>query len=164
MPRVPAGSSVQRKAEIGFREAGEQSVVEHGLGTAYALFGRLADEDEGAVPLVFQCCQGSRSAHPAGHVHVMTAGMHDGDFVAGVIIGLNFAGEWQQSELAHGQRIHVGTDQDSLPRAVFQHGHHAPATDLFGHIQAQLAHLRGHSQAGILFVKRQLRAGVQFTI
>ena len=50
------------------------------------------DQDERAAPAVFQARQHPGCADPAGHVHVVAAGVHDADLVAFLVAGAHLAG------------------------------------------------------------------------
>ena len=59
---------VERDGEIGPREAGEEAVVEHRLGAAADLLGRLADEHDRARPIVSMAGQVAGDADEVRHV------------------------------------------------------------------------------------------------
>jgi hypothetical protein len=63
---------MQRERVVRFREALEQTIVQHGARAGHGFLGRLGDEHQRAVPLVFQFGERARGAEPGGHVDVVT--------------------------------------------------------------------------------------------
>ena len=117
-PTWPCGVSrvaVQAEAVIGPGEALEQAVREHRPGTAAHLLRGLGDEDERALPAVLEGGERAGRADPAGHVHVVAAGVHDADFVALLVARPHLAGVGQAGLLDDRQGVHVGADQDGRP-------------------------------------------------
>jgi hypothetical protein len=78
---------MQHQTHIRLREALVQAILDHRQRAHAALFGRLPNEDELDLPFLLRRCQCLRRADPAGHDHIMTAGMHDGDVVACIVLG-----------------------------------------------------------------------------
>jgi len=71
--------------KTGPREALEQPVLEHGLGSRAALLGGLADHHQGARPVVREIDEPAGGADEIRHMYVMPAGMHDEDLLAGLL-------------------------------------------------------------------------------
>src|SRR5207248_8092146 len=112
------GLVVKSESVIWFRPARVKSVPQHGACTDAKLLCRLANEDDGAVPLIFHFRE--RTRHPDDHrnVSVVPAGVHDMDIVTLFIFGYNRAGVWQSRFFLHRQRVEVGAHQDHWTIAI----------------------------------------------
>ena len=86
-----AGRQARRRragrGEVGLREArrtGRPSSI--ALAPPPPLLGGLADEHQRAAPAVLRPRPAASPCRPAGHVHVVAAGVHDATVVAGVVL------------------------------------------------------------------------------
>ena len=77
-------------------------------------------KQDGAAPAIFVVGEPAGGADEAGHVDVVTAGVHDADGVSLVVLGLDLAGEGQAGSLDDGQGVHVGPDEDGGAFAVLE--------------------------------------------
>src|SRR5262249_35143488 len=73
----PAAVAGQCEAVSGLGKLLEHPVFEQGPRPRADLLGRLRDEHDGPLPLVLELLQHAGRADPAGHVHVVPAGVHD---------------------------------------------------------------------------------------
>ena len=103
--------------------------------------GRLGDHYQRASPAVLQGRQRPGDAHPASHVDIVAAGVHDADFLALSVEALDGTGIGQAGFLRDRQGIHVAADQQGRPRPVAEHAHHAVTADLGGDLEAELFQL-----------------------
>jgi hypothetical protein len=72
-----------------------------------------------------------------GHVQIVSAGVHDGNIVAGVVVRMNFAGVGQTRFFFDGQGIEFSTKQDGGSRSVFHDGDNSRAAYMFGDVVAE---------------------------
>ena len=84
---------VQRKREVGTREAGEETVVQHGRCTPPTLFGGLPDHEERATPAIAMLGHQACGARPGGHVEVVPTRVHHGHHLAGGVLRDDGAGK-----------------------------------------------------------------------
>ncbi len=63
-----------------------------------------------------------------------------------------------------GQRVHVGADQEHGPRTVPENRDHSGLADMFGHLEAELAHLRRELGGRASLLHRQLGVGMEVAI
>jgi hypothetical protein len=82
------------------------------------IFRRLADQNECAPPAVLELREHPRDPDQRSHVEIMAAGVHDGNFIAGVVLGDHGAGIGQAGLFLDWQRVHVGADQHRRATAV----------------------------------------------
>jgi hypothetical protein len=82
LDQAPQTVMVQSKAEIGLWKSREQAIRQHGLGARHGFFGRLGDEHQRAVPLLFQANQRLGRSHLARHVNVVAATMSHESFAS----------------------------------------------------------------------------------
>ena len=125
------------EVEIRPGEALKQTIGEHDPRPGATFFRRLADHHQRAGPLRFLLDQRPRGANPAGHVHVVAAGVHHRDGVAGIIGGGDGAGVGLPGLLTHRQCVHVGAQQHRRPLAVLQHADQPMSAHAGGHFEAQ---------------------------
>jgi hypothetical protein len=151
---------VEGEAEVGAGEAGEEAVVEHGLGAADDFLGGLADENEGAGPLVFEGGHGAGDADDAGDVDVVSAGVHDGDGFALWVGGGGGGGVGGVGLFLDGQGVEVGADEEGFAGAVFQDGDDAVDADFFGDFVVEGAELFGEAFGGFGFLEGELGVAV----
>ncbi len=133
-------------------------------GAGADLLGRLADEDQRALPAGLQAGQHAGGADPAGHVHVVAAGVHDADLVAVLVARADLAGVGQAGLLDDRQGVHVGAHQHGRPVAVLEDADDAVAADVLRHLEADLLQLAGQAGGGSRLVERQLGVGVQVLV
>src|SRR5262249_40485850 len=88
---------VNRENGVRLRKARVQAVCEHGGRAFDAFLGGLAYEQEGPVPLVFVLREQHRRADGDGHVQVVPAGVHHGNFDSLIVVGGDVAGVGQSS-------------------------------------------------------------------
>ena len=151
---------MQGQGVVGLREPLEEAVVEHHAGPGPDLLGRLTDEHQRPAPAVLQAGQRAGRADPAGHVHVVAAGVHDADLVAGLVAGADGAGVGPAGLFRHRQGVQVGADQDGRAGAVFEDGDDAVAADVGRHLKPDLAQFVGQTAGCLAFLGRKLRVGV----
>ena len=124
-----AGHDVLAEDDRRLGEALEEAVVDHRLGALRGLLGRLEDRQHGAVPGVAGGGEQRGRAGQPGHVHVVSAGVHDRYFVAVRIGRSGGAGVGQAGRLPDRQRVHVGAQHDRRAVAVGQQPDHTRAAD-----------------------------------
>ncbi len=170
-PTWPAGSSLvscRPMTRSGLPKRSIEVVGEHGLGAVDGLLRRLADEHECAVPLVLRRGHGARSADEHGGVDVMTAGVHDADLLAGLVVHEHVRGVGDAGLLDDGERVHVGADEERGAGAVLEDGDDTVglrAVRIFADVLCDgvpgLAKLGGEEGGGVLFEVRQLGVCVE---
>ena len=117
-----------------------QSVFQHRESAETQLFGRLQDHDQRTLPFVLALSQKLRRADEAGHMRVVSAGMHHaGRHTAGGR-GHDCARVRQSGLLDNRQTVHIRAQHDSGPVAVFHDGNNAGLSDALGHFEAEIAH------------------------
>ncbi len=142
----------------------EESVGDHGRGAAPQLLGRLKDRHDGARPCVPPVGEHEQRANQASGVHVMPAGMRNGDSAAGRIDGYSGARVRQARSFSDRQRVHIGAQHDHRSIPVAQHRDYASASDASGDVETQ-GFERGHHGGGrVMFLHRQLGVAVQVAI
>ena len=147
---------VESDSRIGFGKAGEKSVFDHGGSAADGFFGGLADEDQRAVPSVLGMSHDGGSAIPGGHVEIVSARVHDEDFVAFGVFCLDFAGVGQAGFFFDGKGIEFGAEHDDGARAVLEDGDDTGAADVFGDFKAQRSEFGGKFCGGLRFLRGEL--------
>ena len=156
--------AVQAEAEIGAREALEQAVREHHAGAGADFLRGLADEDERAAPVLLEARQHPGGADPAGHVHIVAAGVHDADFVAVFIARADFAGVGNAGFFHDRQGVHVGANEDGRADAVFQDADDAVPADFFGDFEAERFQFLGEAGGRFFFFEGELGIAVQLLV
>lgn len=73
------------------------------------------------MPSVLEPRKIARGADERGHVHIMAAGVHDPDLLAGGILGSDAARVRQTGLFGNRQRIHIRSYQQSWTRPIIQH-------------------------------------------
>ena len=136
-------------------ESLHQPVVEHRLGAAAALFGRLEDDDRRAGE-VARGCEIARRAEQDRGVAVVSAGMHAAR--RGRAIG-------QVGRLGDRQRVHVGAQADRAPAcalAALDDADDAAAADAGANlVAAEFAQPLGDEGRGLVEVVEKLGMGVE---
>ncbi len=99
---------MQRNPDFWLWKTLEQAILKHSLGTGEGLFGRLANQHERAVPGILRVGQDGSGPDERGHVQVMSACVHDWDFVPGILFDADLARVGKPRLLFHGQRIQLG--------------------------------------------------------
>jgi hypothetical protein len=153
---------------VGAAEAFVEVIGEEGFRAVDRFFGGLADEHEGSVPLRFVGGHGARGADEDGGVDVVTAGMHDPDFLAGGVGDRDVAGIGEAGFFDDGEGVHVGADEEGWARAVFEDGDDAEGVravgveaDVVGDGVAGVAEILGEDGGGALFVVGEFGMGVE---
>jgi hypothetical protein len=124
----------------------EQAVLDHGLGAAQALLGRLEDEMHAAVE-VARLGQVARRAEQHGGVPVVAAGVHLPRARGTVRERVAFRDR---------QRVHVGAQPErALARACAQRADHAGPAQAAMHLAAECGELRGDQVRGAGFLEAE---------
>jgi len=97
-------------------------------------------------------------------VHVVPAGVHDGDRLSLGIDPGRLARIWEPRLLLHRERVELGAEQDRGTLAVAQDAHDSRASDAGRHFIPELAQLFRHSSRGALLLHRQLGVLVQIDV
>src|SRR5262249_40972194 len=134
----------------------EQTVREHGAGTAAAFFSGLTDEDQGAAPLVFHLRQYPRGTYPAGHDHVMSTGMHRGDLVPRVILASRRTGIRQAGLFFDWKPIHFHAHEHRPAISIPQYSNNSIHANFAGYRETGLSQFIGNPPRCPLLVKRKL--------
>ncbi|MNV30449.1 hypothetical protein D3C71_1217160 [compost metagenome] len=132
------------------RKPFEQSVLQHFPGTTQPLFRRLENQVHGAI----ECpCPGQvlTRRQQDGGMSVVTAGMHDTVYPAGIR---------QTGGFLDRQRIHVGAQANGPTLAIFQGGNDPGLAHPGADLKAPLSQTRGNPLTGGEFFKTQLRVRV----
>ena len=87
---------------------GERAALEHRLGAAQRLLGRLEEEDVAAREVLAPRRQQRGRAEQGGHVHVVAAGVHD---------ALDLGVDGARLVLLHRQAVDVAPQDDAAARA-----------------------------------------------
>lgn len=130
---------MQGKGKVRFGKPRIEPILEHSSSTVYRLFGRLTDQDNRSRPSIAMIRQPSGGTNEAGHVHVVTTGVHYTDIAAGTVACLDFAGIRETGFFHDRQRVHISADQHDWTFAIFQDPDHS-----------ELAHARRHFRACFL--------------
>ncbi len=155
---------VKTEREIRFRETRVEPVLQHRARAADRFLGRLADEQDRAVPLVLQLRQCARHADEGRDVHVVTAGVHDVHFLARVVFRHHLARIGQAGFLLDRQCIHVGAHEHDRAVAILHHADDAVTgqprlvifADVIGHLAAGGFEFLRDQLGRALFLGRQL--------
>ena len=145
--RPQAGPVVQAEDALGW-ETAEKAVVQHLLGAAIALFGRLEEQVDRTAEL-----PGSgkveRRTDQHGHVPVMAAGMHLSWYRRSV---------WMTALLVDRQRVHIRTQRDRRSRSGSpDHSDNATTADSGMDLYTEFAKLLRNEGGGPFFFQRQFR-------
>jgi hypothetical protein len=139
-------------------------VLDHRGRTGQRLFGRLADQHQGAAPGLAVVRHQLGGGVPGRHVDVVAAGVHDRHGLAGRVLGGDRAGERQAGLFQHRQRIDLGAQHGDRAGAVLQDGDDTGAADAGGHFEAQRLDALGEFFCGLVFVEGQFRIAVQVLV
>ena len=90
--------------------------------------------------------------------------MHDADFEAILVAGADLAGVRQPGFFDDRQGVHVGTNQDGGPLAVFEDTDDAGAADLLGHVEAGGPQLLCQAGGRLLFLEREFGMGMDVLV
>ena len=170
--RFHISAVVQCDREVGFRKTRVEVVGQHRSGAVNRFLRRLSDQNERALPLIFQLREHLRRAQHIGDVNVVPASVHHADILARVVLRLHGAGVRQAGFLFHRQRVQVSAHQHGGSIAVLHHRHDAIAgeawavifADAFSYREAERAQLRRKKRRGLFFPMRKLRRGVQHLV
>jgi hypothetical protein len=77
------------------------------------------------MPLVLHRREIARRADQRGYVHIVTAGVHHPDLLAGCILGPHMTGIREAGFLGNRQRVHVRSNQQPQSPAVVQARNHS---------------------------------------
>ena len=120
------------------------------------LFGGLSNQHNGPMPIAFAGCQFARRSQQHSHVQVVSASMHHAHILALRIGRFHGRSVCEPRLFLHRQSIHVRANQQSWPRAIFQHGHNAKRLRPI----LILAHVLGNRVAQLAQLARQIRRRV----
>ena len=97
-----------------------------------------------------------------GHVHVVSAGVHDRDHQAGDRAGLAGLRRVRQAGLLFdGQSVHVGAHHHRGALAVLHQGDHSGSAHAFGDGEAPATQLRRQPRSRLVLHERQLGVAVE---
>ena len=94
-------------------------------------------------------------------MHVVSAGVHGGDGVAGGVLSLGLAGVVDAGFFLDRQGVHVGSHEECFSLAIFHHADDAELADFLGDFEARGAEFRGDALGGLLFLEAQFRRRVR---
>ncbi len=97
-------------------------------------------------------------------MHIVPAGVHDGNVAACIILGADLAGIGEACFFLDRKRVEFGAQHDRRAGAIFQDGDNACAADAFRDVVAELAETVGKFGGGLRFVRREFRILVQVQI
>ena len=120
--------------DVGFGEAVEEPVIDHGLGAFPRLLRRLEHRHQRSLPGVAGSREQRRRADEPRDMHILAAGMHDRHRLPAAIRGLELARKGQAGRLLDRQRIHVGAQHDRRSCAVAQESDDAGLPDRRRHV------------------------------
>ena len=155
---------MQGKSEIGLRKPRIEPVIEHCSGTVYRLFSRLTDQDDRPRPLIVMSRQPSGRTNEAGHVHVVTTGVHYTDIAAGTVACLDFAGIRETGFFHDRQRVHISADQHDWTFAIFQDPDHSELAHARRHFRPCFFEFFGDPLGGLDFLTRKLRVSMEMRV
>ena len=164
VPGLQQRVGMQGEAVVGFREAFVEAVREHRLGAGADFLGRLGDEHQRALPFVLHPGQHAGGSHPAGHVNVVAAGMHDADFAIGLVPDDHLAGVGNAGLFGDRQAVHVAPHQHGRPFAVLKDCHHAGDADFLGDLEAQFLQFTGDLGRRLFLLEGKLGVLVQVLV
>src|SRR5581483_8576319 len=97
-------------------------------------------------------------------MEIVAAGVHDRDIVAGVIMGMHFAGVWKASLLLDRESIEFGSQHDGWTGAVLQQRNDPGAADVLGNFVSERAQPGRQFCCSLRFMSRQFGMLVQIEI
>ena len=109
---------VQRQRDVRAGKTGEQAVLQHRRRATAALFGRLADHHERALPAVAVFGHQARRARPRRHVNVVPARVHHRRRLSAGVPHDDRAGKRQAGLLFDRERVELGAKHDGRPGAI----------------------------------------------
>jgi hypothetical protein len=124
-----AGQHVLGQGNVGGRDALEQAIVDHALGTVAGLLGRLEERNQGSGPLATVIGHELGHAEQARHVHVVATGMGHRHLVAGGIPAGRRSRVVRAGILSDGQCVQFGSEQYGWSAAIGQDTHHSRTAD-----------------------------------
>ena len=98
---------MKRDRKVGLRKAGEEPVAQHCARAVNCFFGRLANQNKRAAPLVLQLGEHLRRAQHGGNVNVVAAGMHHAHVLARIVLRLHRTRIGKPGFLVHRQRVEI---------------------------------------------------------
>ncbi len=153
-----------RQGEVWLGESAVQTVGEHAPSPADGFLGRLADQENRAAPAVFMLSEPPGRADPAGHVHIVAAGVHHADLTALRVSCFDFACVGKPRLLNHGERVHVGTNKHNGPPPVLDQPHDAEFPHVGRHLGAGPPQLGRQPGGGLHFSVRKLGMSMQIHV
>ena len=158
------GQHVLRERDVRLRNPIAKTILHHRLRAARHLFRGLEHCDEGSAPRSPGPGKQLRRAQQAGHVSVVTAGMHDGDTGPSIIGRRQCRCVRQARALLDGKRVHVGAREHGLARAVSEDADDAGTADLLEDFVAELFELRRRERGGPGLVEAELGVCVEILV
>jgi hypothetical protein len=158
------GGAMQRDRLVRLRELGKKPRAQHQPRPQHPLLRMLADHDHGALPFVAQLRQRPRRADKARHVNVVTAGVHDVDLPAQVVLHHFGARIRRPRLLLHRQAVQIRAHHDDRPVAIFEHAHNAIAAHLFRDLESGRPQFLGHPRRRFELMQREFRIRMQFLV
>lgn len=146
---------------IGFGEASEESVIEHGFGAESTFFGGLSDEHEGTAPKGLVFGEEGGDGGEVGHVEVVTAGVHDtggGSILGGCLDGGSVG---ETGSFVDGEGIEIGAEHDAGAGPIGEDADDAVTTDVSRHGVAGLFPEVGEELASLFFLEREFGVSVE---
>ncbi len=162
--RRHGGVVMEGQRVIRLREALEQAVLQHRFGAVHVLFGRLADQHQGAAPSLAVLRHQLGGAVPGRHVQVVAAGVHHRRRFAGGVLTGGLARERQAGLFLDRQRIHFGTQHHGRAGAVLQDRDDAGTGDAGRDFVAQRLDALGQLGGGLVLVESEFRIAVQILV
>ena len=120
-------------------EALEQAGVNHASGAGDGFFGRLADQNQRAVPCLFAVDHDRSRAGQRCHMQIVSAGVHNRNVPSNVILGMDLASIVQARFFFDRKRVQLCTEHDGWPRAIPQHSHDPGTANVFSDVIAETA-------------------------
>jgi hypothetical protein len=124
----------------------------------------VGDEDERAGPAVLHRGQDAGRADPAGHVHVVAAGVHDADLDVVLVARPHLAGVRHPGVLRHRKPVHIRPDENRRAGPVLEDADEAVAADLLGDLEAEGLHLLGEPAGGAFLLVRKFWLGMELLV
>ena len=160
---------MQGQCIVRLGDARVQAIGEHGSRAVDSFLRWLSDEHERALPLIFHRGEQLRRADQRCDVNVVSAGVHDSDVDASVVLGAHMACVWQSGLLVDRQRVHIGAHQHRRTRPIFHDRDKAVAlpfrlgifSDVLGDFVAEAAQFAGEQRRGFILVMGKLRSGME---
>ena len=150
--------------DVGLRVAVEDPVVEHCARPGAVLLGGLDQHDERSRPFVTLGDESLDGADHRGHVHVVSAGVHDGNGRPRGVDALRSAGVRQTRLLLDRQCVHVGPHPHHRAVAVAQDADDTGDPDALFDLEAQVAQVLGGDARGARLLEREFRMLVQVDV